>query len=173
MTSLQSTRLAIGLNGNTQILATRLLSLASLVSLGHAGQSLASSRIQGSDMPYQTRGMLCLVSSVRITHYMVIELSCSKETGWSFHQLKHLFENFAHLRELISKPIWVQKQKIMNPKDGSCKLFGIPLIGNHVTLEPTMSYRTMANERAGHLHLVSNAFDSDEKSELLRVLINR
>ena len=81
MTSLQSTRLAIGLNGNTQILATRLLSLASLVSLGHAGQSLASSRIQGSDMPYQTRGMLCLVSSVRITHYMVIELSCSKETG--------------------------------------------------------------------------------------------
>ena len=56
----------------------------------------------------------------------------------------------------------------MNPKDGSCKLFSIPLIGNHVTLEPTMSYRIMANEPADHLHLVSNAFDSDQKFELLK-----
>ena len=63
------------------------------------------------------------------------------------------------------KPIWIQKQETMNPKDGSYKLFSVLLIGKSVTLEPAMSYRSMANELTGHLHLMSNAFDYDQKSE--------
>lgn len=121
--------------------------------------------VQGSDMPYQTRGDARFggFSEYPTLHGHRVEL---QQGNWLMPPpAQSHFDNFAHSRELMPKPILVQKQEAVKPKDGNCKLFGIPLIGNPVISEPAMSYRSMTNEPAGHLHLAPSAFDSDQKSE--------
>ena len=128
-------------------------------------ESSTKAPVQGGDMPYQTRGDARFGGFFEFPtlHGHRVE---QQQGNWLMPPPPQShFENFAHSRGLMPKPILVQKQETVKPKDGNCKLFGIPLIGNHVTSEPEMSYRTMTNEPAGHLHLGSNAFDSDPKSE--------
>ncbi|KAI8012540.1 Auxin response factor 2B [Camellia lanceoleosa] len=45
-------------------------------------------------------------------------------------------------RGLIPRPVLVQQPEAVKPKDGNCRLFGIPLISNHVTTELAHSHKT-------------------------------
>uniref|UniRef100_A0A2N9FC85 Auxin response factor n=1 Tax=Fagus sylvatica TaxID=28930 RepID=A0A2N9FC85_FAGSY len=81
------------------------------------------------------------------------------------------FENPAHSRDQMSKPMLVQQCEAVKPKDGNYKLFGIPLINNPVTPEPVAAPTTMMNEPAGHVLNTSNqahTLDTDQKSEQSR-----
>ncbi|KAL0342267.1 UNVERIFIED_CONTAM: Auxin response factor 2A [Sesamum calycinum] len=54
-------------------------------------------------------------------------------------------------RELMPKSVFAQPHDTMKPKEGNCKLFGIPLISNSASLEPAVSHRTAMTEPAGHV----------------------
>lgn len=121
--------------------------------------------MQGSDPPYQTRGDARFggFSEYPSLHGYRIE---QQQGNWLMPPpSQSQFEHFVHSRDIMEKPILDQKQDTMKPKDGNCKLFGIPLIGNPVTSEPAVSHRSMTEEPGAHLHLASIAFDSDQKSE--------
>uniref|UniRef100_A0A5B6YQ85 Auxin response factor n=1 Tax=Davidia involucrata TaxID=16924 RepID=A0A5B6YQ85_DAVIN len=75
----------------------------------------------------------------------------------------------AQSRELMPKPVLVEKQEAVKPKDGNCKLFGIPLNSNPATMQPVLSHRN-TTEPAGHMHFAppshqSCAFESDQRSQ--------
>ncbi|XP_050378925.1 auxin response factor 2 [Argentina anserina] len=69
----------------------------------------------------------------------------------------------ANAREVMPKHISLLKHETVKPKDGRCKLFGIPLI----TPEPS-SYTTALNESARHNQAL--ILDSDQKLEVSRGL---
>ncbi|KAJ0113678.1 hypothetical protein Patl1_01308 [Pistacia atlantica] len=73
------------------------------------------------------------------------------------------FENSAHSRELMQKPISVQDQEAGKSKD--CKLFGIPLFSSRVTPEPAVSHQNTMTEPVGHMHHQFCALESDPRSE--------
>ncbi|CAK9177481.1 unnamed protein product [Ilex paraguariensis] len=73
----------------------------------------------------------------------------------------------AHSGEMMPKPP-SQQHDAVKPKDGNCKLFGIPLIRNPVTKEQTISHRSTVIEPTGHIHLEmhpKSTFESDQRSE--------
>ncbi|GMQ03992.1 hypothetical protein CsSME_00049576 [Camellia sinensis var. sinensis] len=43
---------------------------------------------------------------------------------------------------VLTREGMVQQPEAVKPKDGNCRLFGIPLISNHVTTEPAHSHKT-------------------------------
>ncbi|KAL7243671.1 hypothetical protein ACSBR1_015977 [Camellia fascicularis] len=55
---------------------------------------------------------------------------------------------------LIPRPILVQQPETVKPKDGNCRLFGIPLISNHIATEPA------------HLH--KTTIETDQRSEQIK-----
>ncbi|KAI7988505.1 Auxin response factor 2B [Camellia lanceoleosa] len=55
---------------------------------------------------------------------------------------------------LIHRHVLVQQPEALKPKDGNCRLFGIPLINNHVTMEPA------------HLH--KTTIETDQRSEQIK-----
>lgn len=126
--------------------------------------------VQGSDVAYQAQGNARYGS---ITEYPV--LHCQRvehpQGNWLMPPPAPChFENPAHSRELMPKPMLVQCESV-KPKDGNYKLFGIPLISNPVTPEPVTPRRSMINEPAGQLlnntqQVHTN--DSDQKSEQSR-----
>ncbi|KAL8042772.1 hypothetical protein ABFX02_09G074700 [Erythranthe guttata] len=78
----------------------------------------------------------------------------------------------AQPRELMPKSAFMQQQPShdsMKPKEGNCKLFGIPLrsSSNSASLDQTLSQRTAMIERASHMQLglhshQSPAIESDQ-----------
>lgn len=124
--------------------------------------------VQGCDIPYQTR---CNVGYGGFSEYPMLH----------GHRVEHQrgnwlmpppptshFENAAYSRERMQKPILVQQEEAVKPKDGNCKLFGIPLYSSPVTSDPSMSHRNTTNEPASHVHLATHqprAVDSDQKTE--------
>lgn len=81
------------------------------------------------------------------------------------------FENPAHSRESMPQPILAQQGESLKPKDGNCKLFGIPLISSPVSSVASALCRSMKNESAGHMLNASHqarTLDPDQKSEQSR-----
>ncbi|XP_047951730.1 auxin response factor 2B-like [Salvia hispanica] len=71
-------------------------------------------------------------------------------------------------RELMPKPVFAEQHGAMKPKEGNCKLFGIPLISKSSSLEPEMSNRNVLNpsgftQNSGHSRHFS-AFELDQRS---------
>ncbi|GAV60181.1 AUX_IAA domain-containing protein/B3 domain-containing protein/Auxin_resp domain-containing protein [Cephalotus follicularis] len=124
--------------------------------------------IQGGDTPYQARG------NVRYSGFNEYPMPNGQRVdnpheNWLMPPpaLSH-FDNLAHSRDLLSKPMLVQDHEAGKSKDGNCKLFGIPLICNPITPEPEISQRNTVMEPVSHMHLPSHlrrAFDFDQKSE--------
>lgn len=56
-------------------------------------------------------------------------------------------------QEHVHRPVPVQQQETVKPKDGNCKLFGIPLI-SPTTPEPSVSSRNIIGEAAARGHHV-------------------
>ncbi|PIM99923.1 hypothetical protein CDL12_27575 [Handroanthus impetiginosus] len=76
----------------------------------------------------------------------------------------------AQSREQMPKPVFAQPHDVMKPKEGNCKLFGIPLRSNSASLEPTLSQKTALIEPSGHMQHgmqshQSPAIESDQKSD--------
>ncbi|KAM5571544.1 auxin response factor 2 [Rosa sericea] len=71
------------------------------------------------------------------------------------------FESQVNAREVMPKHMSLLKHEPVKPKDGSCKLFGIPLI-----TPETSSHRTGMNESARHNQAL--ALESDQKLEKSR-----
>ncbi|XP_040989248.1 auxin response factor 2A-like [Juglans microcarpa x Juglans regia] len=124
--------------------------------------------VQGGDVAYQAPGNArhdaiteySMIHSHRVEHprgnwLMPSPASCQ-------------FENSAHSKEPMLKPVSVQQCEAVKPKDGNYKLFGIPLICNPATPEQAAPRRGMMNEPAGHIldtSHVAHTLDSDQKSE--------
>ncbi|KAL3512105.1 hypothetical protein ACH5RR_024822 [Cinchona calisaya] len=73
-------------------------------------------------------------------------------------------------RELVHKPVLVQQPEAVKPKEGNCRLFGIPLVSSSESLEPASSHKNRMTESAGQvptgIHVLqSPAFESDQRSE--------
>lgn len=78
------------------------------------------------------------------------------------------FENITHSRDSVAKSVMAQELETGKPKDGNCKLFGIPLVRNSARAEPLVSHRSIMNEPMGHPRISSlqaHAFELDQKSE--------
>ncbi|XP_044493331.1 auxin response factor 2B-like [Mangifera indica] len=127
-------------------------------------ESNAKVPVQGGDVNYQARGNAGYGAfsdypthqSRRIEHF---------KGNWLMPPLppSH-FENIAHSRELMQKPILVEDHEAGKSKD--CKLFGIPLFSSCGTPEPAVSHQYMKNEPVGHMHHQFHAPESDPKSDL-------
>ncbi|KAI3463537.1 hypothetical protein Pfo_020200 [Paulownia fortunei] len=77
----------------------------------------------------------------------------------------------AQSRELMPKSVLAQQHDAMKPKEGNCKLFGIPLISNSAPSEPAFSQRNVMIEPSGCMQNVvhshqSPANESDQRSDL-------
>ncbi|KAM7471569.1 hypothetical protein LguiA_009752 [Lonicera macranthoides] len=111
---------------------------------------------QGSDIPLQTRG------DVRYDGY-------SDHPMLPLQRGEHLHRNWPMpppLSSYLQMSASVELHKAVKPRDGSCKLFGIPLISNPVT-EPAVSPRNTMMEEDGDIHLgmhpqQSPAFESEQ-----------
>lgn len=74
------------------------------------------------------------------------------------------FENYGHSRETAMRPIRME-QEPSRPKDGNCKLFGIPLIRSPTTQDPSV-LRQSSDEAATLLPpLLQPVHESDRNSE--------
>ncbi|KAK6924606.1 AUX/IAA domain [Dillenia turbinata] len=71
-------------------------------------------------------------------------------------------------REFMSKPAVAQRAEAVKPKDGNCKLFGIPLFSSPMASEPTVSHKNAVNGSTDHTlqdSRPSHAFECDKKLE--------
>ncbi|XP_057459290.1 auxin response factor 2B-like isoform X2 [Actinidia eriantha] len=57
-----------------------------------------------------------------------------------------------HPGGMMPRPVLVQQQESVKPKDGNCKLFGIPLVSNPVPLEPALSIENRTSS-VGHANI--------------------
>ncbi|CAL5393040.1 unnamed protein product [Camellia sinensis] len=85
--------------------------------------SIMKAHVQSSDVPYHSRD----VRYGGFTEYSLLPGQKPEQ-----HQ-----GNWADPR-----PVLVQQPEAVKPKDGNCRLFGIPLISYHVNTEPAHSHKT-------------------------------
>ncbi|XP_052175555.1 LOW QUALITY PROTEIN: auxin response factor 2A-like [Diospyros lotus] len=103
--------------------------------------------VQGSDVPYQAQDI--------------------RYGGFSDYsprppQFPTYLHMPAHSRGPMSRPVLVQQHEAAKPKDGNCKLFGIQLISNPVSMEPTLPHNNAIFPAAA---VNSLAFETDENSD--------
>lgn len=123
--------------------------------------SSMKAHVQGGDIPYQTRG------DVRYGGFSEYPMLSNQRGGggeqlqgsWLMPPLLSYLQMPSHSSGVMPKSFLVQQHEVMKPKDGNCKIFGVPLAGNSVTLEA-----------AGQLHhgIQSQQFpaiESDQRSE--------
>ncbi|GMQ09546.1 hypothetical protein CsSME_00052878 [Camellia sinensis var. sinensis] len=131
--------------------------------------SSMKAHVHGSDVPYHTQDVRC----GGFNEYSMLpgQKAEQQQRNWLMPPplSSSYFQMPAQSGELISRPVLVQHEAV-KPKDGNCKLFGIPL--NPVTVEPTVSHKNSALP-AGHMNLVSHSqqsrsFESDQRSEQIK-----
>ncbi|THG19798.1 hypothetical protein TEA_000038 [Camellia sinensis var. sinensis] len=131
--------------------------------------SSMKAHVHGSDVPYHTQDVRC----GGFDEYSLLpgQKAEQQQRNWLMPPplSSSYFQMPAQSGELISRPVLVQHEAV-KPKDGNCKLFGIPL--NPVTVEPTVSHKNSALP-AGHMNLVSHSqqsrsFESDQRSEQIK-----
>ncbi|GAB4860355.1 Auxin response factor 2A [Ancistrocladus abbreviatus] len=134
------------------------------LNLSDSGMKIPS---HGSDIPYQVRGN---VRYGGISEYPLLpgQKAEHHNGGWIMPRATPFpFESPALSRELLKKPLLVQDES-EKPKDGNYKLFGIPLITNPVTPEPSVTLKLPADDPVSQLHPGSQqaqTFESDRRSE--------
>nr|GMD32496.1 auxin response factor 2-like isoform X1 [Ipomoea batatas] len=90
------------------------------------------------------------------------------------HQPMSYVQMPTHSREPMLKSTSMQQHEVMKPKDGNCKLFGIPLITNDsATTQPAMLPINAIIE-SGHMHVDTNshqttAIELNQRSEQTKV----
>ncbi|GKV36331.1 hypothetical protein SLEP1_g44473 [Rubroshorea leprosula] len=123
------------------------------------------SPMQGVESPYQARGNVGYgaFSDSPMLHGPRVEHS---HGNWLMPPPpRSHFENPAQSRDLMSKTILAAEQGSAKPKEGNCKLFGIPLICNPVETEPAVSNRNVLNEPVHAATYQVHLFESDQKSD--------
>ncbi|XP_059643899.1 auxin response factor 2B-like [Cornus florida] len=124
--------------------------------------------VRGSDITYNPRGggryggfSEYSVRDHRVEH---------RQGNWLMPPpLSSYIQMRAQPREVMPKTVSVQQHEAVKPKDGNCKLFGIPLISNPGSAELAPLHRN-TTEPAGHMRLVpqphqSRGSESDQRSE--------
>ncbi|CAL5436136.1 unnamed protein product [Camellia sinensis] len=103
--------------------------------------SIMKAHVQSSDVPYHSRD----VRYGGFTEYSLLPGQKPEQHQGNWSREPPL-QSYLHIptqsRGLIPRPILVQQPEAVKPKDGNCRLFGIPLISNHVTTEPAHSHKT-------------------------------
>ncbi|TYI72352.1 hypothetical protein E1A91_D07G055800v1 [Gossypium mustelinum] len=130
--------------------------------------SNAKPSVQGSEVPYQARGNgrfsgfgeYPVLQGHRIEH---------PHGNWLMPPpTSSNYENPIQSRDLMPKASLGQDHENGKSREGSCKLFGIPLISNSVASEPTVSPINATNKAASHVEPAPNqgrTFTFDQKSE--------
>ncbi|KAK6920448.1 Auxin response factor domain [Dillenia turbinata] len=118
-----------------------------------------------SDLPHQTRGngRFGGFSEYSLLHNRRVE---HQQANWLMPPPSQ-FES-PQQREFMSKPLVAQRAETVKPKDGNCKLFGIPLFGSPIASESTVSHKNAVNGTMDHAlqdSRPSHAFECDKKSE--------
>ncbi|KAL6982310.1 hypothetical protein U1Q18_048638 [Sarracenia purpurea var. burkii] len=127
--------------------------------------------VHRSDISYQTRD----ARYVGFSEYSLLayQKADHQQGNWLMPPpLASSLQMPAHSRESMPRPVLVQQHEVLKPKDGNCKIFGIPLNSNPVPLETPVSNKS-ATSPAGHTDLVphsqhSRACDSDQSSEQMK-----
>lgn len=76
----------------------------------------------------------------------------------------------ANSREMAQNPVLAQHHETTKPKEGNCRLFGIPLISNSAAMDPALSKKSRVIDSGRqsplglHFHQ-SPAFEPDQRSE--------
>ncbi|KAF5934194.1 hypothetical protein HYC85_030365 [Camellia sinensis] len=99
--------------------------------------SIMKAHVQSSDVPYHSR----------YVRYGVFLASWSKTRAASRKLVEgtttSIISSYSHSVKMADpRPVLVQQPEVVKPKDGNCRLFGIPLISYHVTTEPAHSHKT-------------------------------
>ncbi|KAG9150864.1 hypothetical protein Leryth_002999 [Lithospermum erythrorhizon] len=122
------------------------------------------------DTPYQNRG------DARYGGYseysMVPGHGVVNQPGnWMMPSISTYLQLHMHSREIMANNLLGQQPEAGQPKDGNCKLFGIPLVNSPSTMESPVQYNSMI-EPGGQQHgeLKRSAFGPTIRSEHPNVL---
>ncbi|KAL4634615.1 hypothetical protein ACB092_04G212600 [Castanea dentata] len=156
----------VNLEGKFNLLPNPWSVMSSSLSLNFSDSNLKGPA-QGGDGVYQAQGNPRYggPADYPMLHCHRVEHS---QGNWMMPPPSQCFENPVHSRDSLKKPMPVQQCEAVKPKDGNCKLFGIPLISNLVTTEPVVAPRNLMNEPTGHVLNTSHqahTLDNDQKSE--------
>ncbi|KAJ8536109.1 hypothetical protein K7X08_034510 [Anisodus acutangulus] len=124
---------------------------------------------QGGETPYQMRG------DVRYSGYGKFSVLPghrveNQQGSWIMPQpVAPYIQLSSHSREMMHKPTVVKQPETVKPKEGNCKLFGIPLTSN-VCRDPVMMRKSSLIDSASDMNIgihphQSPATDSDQRSE--------
>ncbi|KAL7179674.1 hypothetical protein ACSBR1_042974 [Camellia fascicularis] len=93
--------------------------------------SIMKAHVQSSDRPYHSRD----VRYGGFTEYSLLPSQKPEQHQGNWLREPPL-QSYLHIptqsRGLIPRPVLIQQPEAVKPKDGNCRLFGIPLISNHV-----------------------------------------
>ncbi|XP_052182583.1 auxin response factor 2B-like isoform X2 [Diospyros lotus] len=124
--------------------------------------------VQGSDVPYEIRGGRCGYSEYFLLQGQRAE---QRQGNWLMPPpLSTYLQMPVQSRELIPRPELVAQHEPVKAKDGNCKLFGIALVTNAVSVDPGPPPSHNTGCAVGHVKVVpytkqSQALESDESSE--------
>lgn len=132
--------------------------------------NIMDSGMQGSDNSYQARG------DVRYGSFGGFSMAPdlrgdNQQANWLMPPPLSTYLQPSQSRELMPKSVLAQRLESMKPKEGNCKLFGIPLVSSSAPSEPTFSHRNVMIEpsscmqNAVHSHQYP-AIDFDQRSDL-------
>nr|XP_027122786.1 auxin response factor 2A-like [Coffea arabica]XP_027122787.1 auxin response factor 2A-like [Coffea arabica] len=145
----------------------------SLMSSGlslHLMEPSVKTRGQGTDISYQTRGDARYGS---FNEYPLLPSNRldNQQANWLMPPpMTSYIQMPPNSREMVHKPVLVLPHEVVKPKEGNCKLFGIPLISNSMPLEPASSHKNRTIKSVGqllpgmHTHR-SSLSESDQRSE--------
>ncbi|CAL5337751.1 unnamed protein product [Camellia sinensis] len=91
---------------------------------------------------------LNLLDSIMKAHVQSIFLASWSKTRAASRKLVEgtttsIISSYSHsVKRADPRPVLVQQPEAVKPKDGNCRLFGIPLISYHVNTEPAHSHKT-------------------------------
>ncbi|XP_016476812.2 auxin response factor 2A [Nicotiana tabacum] len=124
---------------------------------------------QGADTPYQMQGDARYSGFGKFSVLPGHRVDNQQGSWFMPQSVSPYFQLSSHSRDLMHKPTVVQKPEAVKPKEGNCKLFGIPLTSN-VCTDPVMTRKSSLMDSASNMNIGINshqspATDSDQRSE--------
>ncbi|KAK6147979.1 hypothetical protein DH2020_018891 [Rehmannia glutinosa] len=126
---------------------------------------------QGTETSYQTRGDV-RYGAYREFSFIPDPRGDNQQANWLMPPPISPYAQMppAQSRELMPKSVFSQPHDAIKSKEGNCKLFGIPLRSNSVSMEPTLSNKTAVVEPSNRMpHGVHShqypAIESDQRSD--------
>ncbi|KAK9034582.1 hypothetical protein V6N11_050740 [Hibiscus sabdariffa] len=127
---------------------------------------------QGSDVLYQPRGNGRCSGFGNNPVLQGHRIECSNGNWLMPPPTSHYEKSPVQSRDLMLNTSLVQEHDNGKSGDGSCKLFGIPLIRNSVASDPTVSHVNSLSKPVGHSQVASqqvHEFESDQRFEKSKV----